>query len=112
MKFIKRKLDIFRINFKKFWKNTSKSNLPQELIEITEKFILSDSFKYTSNYWHSININIYKQFIKAGINRYSKNIDIRHFNLYANSISDIYKNFTNYQIKDTLKNVENIKINY
>ena len=112
MKFIKRKLDIFRIDFKKFWKNTPKSNLPQELIEITEKFILSDSFKYTSNFWHSININIYKQLIKAEINRYTKNIDDQHFNIFANSISDIYKNSLNYQIKDALKNVENIKINY
>ena len=112
MKFIKRKLDIFRINFKKFCKNAPKSNLPQELIEITEKFILSDSFKYTSNYWHSININIYKQFIKAGINRDTKNIDVQHFNLFANSISDFYKYTNNYLIKNTFKNVENIKINY
>ena len=112
MKFIKRKLYIFRINFKKFWKNTSKSNLPQELIEITEKFILSDSFKYTSNYLHSININIYKQFIKAGINRDTKNIDVQHFNLYENSITDLYKYSNNYIIKNAFKNVENIKINY
>ena len=112
MKFIKRKLDIFRINFKKFWKNTSKSNLPQELIEITEKFIISDSFKYTSNYWHSININIYKQFIKAGINRDTKNIDVQLFNLYENSISNKYGYTNNYIIKNAFKNVENIKINY
>ena len=112
MKFIKRKLYIFRINFKKFWKNTPKSNLPQELIEITEKFILSDSFKYTSNYWHSININIYKQFIKAGINRHTKKIDVQHYNLYVNSISDIHKYSNNCLIKNAFKNVENIKINY
>jgi hypothetical protein len=29
MKFIKRKLEIFGINFKKFWKNTSKFSLSQ-----------------------------------------------------------------------------------
>ena len=45
-----------------------KSNLPKDLVEITDKFILLDSFKYTSNYWHSININIYKQLIKEEIN--------------------------------------------
>ena len=112
MKFIKRKLDILRINFKKFWKDLPKSNLPQELIEITEKFIVSDSFKYVSNYWHSININIYKQFITTAINRYTKNIDVQHFNLYANSISDIYEYSNNYIIKDAIKNVEKIKINY
>jgi len=112
MKFIKRKLEIFGINFKKFWKNTPKSNLPQELIEITEKFILSDSFKYTSNFWHSININIYKQFIKAGINRYTKNIDDQFFNLYENSISNKFEYTNNYIIKNAVKNVENIKINY
>ena len=112
MEFIKRKLKIFGINFNKFWKNTPKSNLPQELIEITEKFILSDSFKYTSNYWHYININIYKQLIKAGINRYTKNIDDQFFNLYENSISNKFEYTDNYMIKNAVKNVENIKINY
>ena len=112
MEFIKRKLKIFGINFNKFWKNTPKSNLPQELIEITEKFILPDSFKYTSNYWHYININIYKQLIKAGINRYTKNIDDQFFNLYENSISNKFEYTDNYMIKNAVKNVENIKINY
>ena len=112
MKFIQKRLNIFRINFKKFWKNAPKSELPQELIEITEKFIVSDSFKYVSNYWHSININIYKQFIKARINSYTKKIDAQQFNIYANSISDIYEYSNNYIIKDALKNVEKIKINY
>ena len=56
MSFFKEKLEIFKNNFKKFWRKTSKSNLPKELIEITEKFIISDSFRNVSNYWHIINI--------------------------------------------------------
>ena len=113
MEFIRKRLDVLRINFKKFWKNASKSNLPQELVEITEKFIVSDSFKYTSNYWHSININIYKKFIKAGINRYTKNINVQHLvDLYGDSISGIYEYSNNYIIENTLKNVENVKIKY
>ena len=74
MSFFKEKLEIFKNNFKKFWRNTSKSNLPQELIEITEKFIISDSFKNVSNYWHIINIKHYKQFMKTGLDSYSVNI--------------------------------------
>ena len=110
MKFIKRKLDILRINFKKFWKDLPKSNLPQELIEITEKFIVSDSFKYVSNYWHFININIYKKFIKIGKSINVENIEVEH--LYFNSITNIYTYSNNDLIKNTFKNVENIKINY
>jgi putative sugar O-methyltransferase len=112
MNFIKRKLDIFKINFKKFWKNASKSNLPQELVDITDNFILSDSFKYISNYWHSININIYTQFINKGININTKNIDGQHYNIFANLISDLHTYSSNDLIKNTFKNVENNKINY
>jgi len=113
MKFIKRKLDIFRINFKKFWKNSEKSNLPKDLVEITDKFILSDSFKYTSNYWHSININIYKQFIKEEIKDDTKNLKDQHFNLFANLISDFIFTYTsNDLIKNTFQNVENVKIDF
>ncbi len=103
MNFFKRKLEIFKINFKKFWKKTSKSNLPQELIEITEKFIISDSYKYVSNYWHAINIKNYKQFLETGVDRYSINIGINYFTF-------LY--FDNKLIENTFKNVENIKINY
>ena len=112
MKFIQKKLNIFRINFKKFWKNLPKSNLPQELIEITEKFIVSDSFKYVSNYWHFININTYKKFIETRTNGYVGNIDVQHFNLYINSITSLHTYSNNDLIKNTFKNVENIKINY
>ena len=103
MNFFKRKLDIFKINFKKFWKKTSKSKLPQELIEITEKFIISDSFKNVSNYWHIINIKNYKQLMKTGIDSYSVNIALSYFTF-------VY--FDDKLIENTFKNVENVKINY
>ena len=103
MNFFKKKLEILKINFKKFWKKTSKSNFPQELIEITEKFIISDSFKYVSNQWHVNNIKNYKQFMEGGLDRYAINIAIGYFTF-------LY--FDNKLIENTFKNVENIKINY
>ena len=103
MSFFKEKLEIFKNNFKKFWRNTSKSNLPQELIEITEKFIISDSFKNVSNYWHIINIKNYKQLMKTGIDSYSVNIALSYFTF-------VY--FDDKLIENTFKNVENVKINY
>ena len=113
MQFIKRKIESFQINFKKFWKNASKLNLPKDLVEITDKFILSDSYKYPSKYWHSININIYKQFINEDKKNGTKNLKDQHFNIFANLISDFIFTYTsNDRIKNTFKNVENIKINY
>ena len=91
MSFFKEKLEIFKNNFKKFWKNTSKSNLPQELIEITEKFIISDSFKNVSNYWHINNIKNYKQFMKTGLDSYSINIALNYFT-FVNSTVRLFNN--------------------
>ena len=58
------KIIYFRIpffNFKFYWKNVSKKTFPKELVEITDKFIKSKSYKEVSNYWHYINISHYKK---------------------------------------------------
>ena len=84
MGFIKRNLEIFKINFKKFWKKAPKSNLPQELIEITDKFIISDSFKYVSYNWHHVNIILYKQLMETGIDVHTTNSVVNYFSFKKN----------------------------
>ena len=103
MNFFKRKLEIFKISFKKFWEKAPKSNLPQELIEITDKFNISDSFKYVSHNWHYVNIILYKQLMETGTNVQRTNIAVNYFS---------FVNFDNTLIENASKNVENIKINY
>jgi len=103
MNFFKRKLEIFKISFKKFWEKAPKSNLPQELIEITDKFNISDSFKYVSHKWHYVNIILYKQLMETGTNVQRTNIAVNYFS---------FVNFDNTLIENASKNVENIKINY
>ena len=103
MKFFKKKLDIIQINFEKFWKKTQKSKLPKELIDITDKFIISDSYKNVSKYWHSLNIKNYNQLIELGINNYATNIALNYYT---------FLHFDNHLIRNTFQNVRNKKINY
>ena len=47
-------------NFKKFWKKFDKKNLENELIEITDNFINSESYNLVSRFWCHCQINHYK----------------------------------------------------
>ena len=49
-----------RRNFKKFWYSLDKKNLSEELIKITDLFVKSESYKWTSKYWRHQIINHYK----------------------------------------------------
>jgi len=49
-----------RKNFKKFWKNLNKKNLPEEIIKITDFFVESESYKWSSKLWTHLMIGHYK----------------------------------------------------
>ena len=40
-------------NFEKFWNELGKNNLPKDLVKITNLFIESESYLWTSKYWTS-----------------------------------------------------------
>ena len=54
-----------RKNLKKFWRKLDKKNLPEELIKISDLFIKSESYKWTSKYWRHNIINHYKHIINT-----------------------------------------------
>ena len=54
-----------RKNLKKFWQKLDKKNLPEELIKISDLFIKSESYKWTSKYWRNNIINHYKHIINT-----------------------------------------------
>ena len=81
----------------------SKESLIVQLIKITEKFIISDSYKNVSKYWHSLNIKNYNQLIELGINNYATNIALNYYT---------FLHFDNHLIRNTFQNVRNKKINY
>ena len=54
-----------RKNLKKFWRKLDKKNLPEELIKISDLFIKSESYKWTSKYWRNNVINHYKHIINT-----------------------------------------------
>ncbi len=62
-----------RKNLRKFWQNFNKKNIPSELAGITELFINSDSYYWTSKFWRHNIINHYNY-----IGNLDKNIDPLH----------------------------------
>ena len=61
------------VNFKKFWKNfEKKEKLPQELVEIINKFIASKSSSFISGWWEYNNIKDIKKLYQLGIENYGK----------------------------------------
>ena len=54
-----------RKNLKKFWQKLDKKNLPEELIKISDLFIKSESYKWTSKFWRHNIINHYKHIINT-----------------------------------------------
>ena len=52
-------------NLKKFWQKLDKKNLPNELIKISNLFIKSESYKWTSKFWRHNIINHYKHIINT-----------------------------------------------
>ena len=54
-----------RKNLKKFWRKLDKKNLPEELIKISNLFIKSESYKWTSRFWRHNIINHYKHIINT-----------------------------------------------
>ena len=79
--YILQRLPIF--SFKRFFnkvKNNKKINA--KLIEITEKFINSDSYNHVSKYWHYLNIQNFKQIIlQEGIENYSTSVAKNYYTL-------------------------------
>ena len=47
-------------NFKKFWHQLDKTNLSNEIVDITNRFIKSESYSWTSKFWRHLIITHYK----------------------------------------------------
>ena len=54
-----------RKNFKKFWNGLDKKNLSDEIIKITDLFVNSESYEWTSKFWRHNIINHYKHIINT-----------------------------------------------
>ena len=49
--------ETFPMKFGTYWeKIKNKSNFDDDIKNITNAFIKSESYKYVSNYWHALNI--------------------------------------------------------
>ena len=48
-----------RRDFRKFWKQLDKKNLPEDIIKVTNIFVDSESYKWTSKFWRHLIINHY-----------------------------------------------------
>jgi|TARA_B110001452_G_C15185142_1_gene411635 putative sugar O-methyltransferase len=77
---------IFPDKFAKFYeKIDEKQNIDSELKFLTEKFIISNSYKLVSRFWHILSIKGYKNLLKHGIKK------------YASTLANDYYTFTDVQ---------------
>ena len=54
-----------RRDFRKFWKRLDKKNLPKDIINTTNLFVNSESYRWTSKFWRHLIINHYKHIINT-----------------------------------------------
>ena len=66
--------------FDTYWKKIkNKNDFNKNLINITEKFITSESYQYVSNQWHLLNILAYESLKDHGLNNYGSDISTHYF---------------------------------
>ena len=71
---------IFPKKFHKIWKRLkNKDKIDDDLKYITDKFILSQSYKTVSNYWHILNIKNFNSLADYGIEKYGSTIAQNYF---------------------------------
>ncbi len=66
-------------NLKSFWSKLDKSNLPKELIELTNLFVQSESYNWVSKFWRHMIINHYKDLYKLSEQEAFKRIAINDY---------------------------------
>ena len=66
-------------NLKSFWSKLDKSNLPKELIELTNLFVQSESYNWVSKFWRHMIINHYKDLYKLSEQEVFKRIAVNDY---------------------------------
>ena len=93
IKFLK---DMFPKKFGNYWKQIkNKDNFDKNLIDFTEKFIKSDSYKFVSNQWHLLNISDYNSLKNHGLSRYGSDISTHYFTFMNNYDHEHLENLFN-----------------
>lgn len=97
---------LFPKKFHNFYKKIKDDkNLDAELIQISDNFINSESYKLVSNQWHILNIIDYKNILNSGLENLGVNTFSHYFNFfeYENEhLTNLFKNFE----KDELINLK------
>ena len=77
---------IFPKKFGNFWNDIEDySKIDNDLVEITNSFINSESYKFVSSYWHILNITAYRYLIKNSYKGYGSTLARNYF-----TMSDLY----------------------
>ena len=90
-------------NFKKYWKNLSnKDKIKDKNLHLfIDKYINSESYKYTSKFWSSRNCKHLDLLIKTGVDNLDHEVSSDYF---------IWDKFYNSRIKNIIPQIENEKI--
>lgn len=96
--------------FGNYWKQIkNKNNFNKDLINFTEKFIKSNSYKFVSNQWHLLNISDYNSIKDHGLDKYGSHISTHYFTFMNNYDYEHLKNlFINLNDNEVLNLKSNI----
>lgn len=86
-------------NFKKYWGNLEKERINNDLSEIIDFYVNSESYKMSSRFWNILNMRNIDQINKHGIEKYSQTVSLNYFT---------YTEFYDDRIKNIISKLKNI----
>ena len=93
-------------NLKKFWKRLDKTNLPKELIETFNLYLISASYNWTSKFWRHV-IMLHLNLIATGKYKNYENIMAWHYFTSTEIEEDLIKS----SCQEIQHNMINLKVN-
>ena len=93
-------------NLKKFWKKLDKTNLPKELIETFNLYLISASYNWTSKFWRHL-IMLHLSLIASGKYKNYENIMAWHYFTSTEIDEDLIKS----SCQEIQHNMINLKVN-
>ena len=66
-------------NFKKYWNKLEKKNIDNNLVEILDFYVNSDSYRMSSRFWNILNMRNIDQISKNGIEKFAQTVSLNYF---------------------------------
>tara|TARA_B100000886_G_scaffold307895_1_gene241211 strand:+ start:7 stop:1143 length:1137 start_codon:yes stop_codon:yes gene_type:complete len=99
----------FPKRFGEYWKKIKDNpKLDDDIKNITNTFIKSESYQYVSNYWHILNIESYKSLLDKGLINFGSTLAKNYFTYTDFNEEYLIHSFSNFNDKSQIKFKGNI----